>query len=103
MKETELIDQPFSCANNTKSERPKASIGRTGHCSHRCLFVSSAGTPTETCSLEDMCGFGGFDGKAPDQTFRFVLPIWLHAGVVHALLNLLCVFSDTASVIFGLI
>lgn len=52
--------------------------------------------PTETCTLEEICGFGGFDNKDPDQNFRFILPIFLHAGIVHLILNLLWVPSRHA-------
>ncbi|KAI8148568.1 rhomboid family-domain-containing protein [Fennellomyces sp. T-0311] len=44
----------------------------------------------ETCTLEDLCGFGGFGSTAvPDQNFRFITPIFLHAGVVHYVINML--------------
>lgn len=45
---------------------------------------------TDTCTVEQLCGFGGFgpDGIA-DQTFRFVVPIFMHAGVIHFLMNML--------------
>ncbi|KAI8093838.1 rhomboid family-domain-containing protein [Halteromyces radiatus] len=43
----------------------------------------------ETCSLETLCGFGGFNGANPDQSFRFFYPIFMHAGIVHFLLNML--------------
>ncbi|KAL0087044.1 rhomboid family-domain-containing protein [Phycomyces blakesleeanus] len=42
-----------------------------------------------TCTLEELCGFGGFESGIPDQSFRFVLPIFLHAGIVHFLMNML--------------
>lgn len=37
-----------------------------------------------------MCGFGGFkDPLVPDQSFRFVTPIFIHAGIIHLLMNML--------------
>ncbi|KAI8072399.1 rhomboid family-domain-containing protein [Gongronella butleri] len=42
-----------------------------------------------TCTVEQVCGFGGFGGSAPDQTFRFFLPIFMHAGIVHFIVNML--------------
>lgn len=40
--------------------------------------------------MSAICGFGGFDTPADaNQSFRFVLPIFLHAGIVHLLLNVL--------------
>jgi hypothetical protein len=34
--------------------------------------------PTELCSLEDICAFGGFNGAIPNQWFRFITPIFIH-------------------------
>ena len=50
-------------------------------------------------TMSDICGFGGFPATEPNQSFRFVLPIFLHAGVLHLLLNLLaqCISSAQAS------
>lgn len=43
---------------------------------------------TDTCTVEDLCG--GFKTMGvPDQAFRLVLPIFLHSGVVHILINML--------------
>ncbi|KAI8388055.1 rhomboid family-domain-containing protein [Radiomyces spectabilis] len=43
----------------------------------------------ETCTLEQLCGFGGFGGGEPNQSLRFFAPIFLHAGVIHYLMNML--------------
>ncbi|BGP37358.1 hypothetical protein JCM10450v2_001267 [Rhodotorula kratochvilovae] len=55
-----------------------------------------------TCTMSDICGFGGFqivDGPGgPDQAFRVFVPIFLHAGVVHLLLNMLAQCSSSAQV-----
>ena len=56
-------------------------------------------SPSQQCSLSDLCGFspvpnprvGGsvHDSPAPNQWFRFILPIFLHAGIIHIGFNLL--------------
>ncbi|CAG8495023.1 414_t:CDS:2 [Ambispora gerdemannii] len=58
-----LENMPFSCPNAT--------------------------TQNATCSLEDYCGFDGFHGKDPNQWYRFILPIFLHGGLIHIAFNLL--------------
>ncbi|ESZ94848.1 hypothetical protein SBOR_4724 [Sclerotinia borealis F-4128] len=40
------------------------------------------------CSISDLCGFGGV-GATPDQWYRFVLPMFLHAGIIHIGFNML--------------
>ncbi|KAF8632591.1 hypothetical protein AX15_001797 [Amanita polypyramis BW_CC] len=50
---------------------------------------NTANPPNRICTLEDLCSFGGFHGKSPNQWFRFITPIFLHAGLVHLLLNML--------------
>ncbi|CAO3697811.1 unnamed protein product [Rhizopus stolonifer] len=44
---------------------------------------------TDTCTLEELCGFGGFSSGSPDQSFRLVLPIFMHAGILHFFINML--------------
>lgn len=56
-------------------------------------------TISGTCSLSDLCGFAGVpnphvggllsDKPAPNQWFRFITPIFLHAGIVHISFNML--------------
>lgn len=71
---------PFTCPNSTTND----------------------GTdPSNQCSLSELCGFGGVpnpewlgeDGlnqkPEPNQWFRFITPIFLHAGFVHIGFNLL--------------
>lgn len=54
--------------------------------------------PTQLCSLETVCGFGGFHGKDPNQWFRFITPIFLHAGLIHFLLNMFAQWTLSAQV-----
>jgi membrane associated rhomboid family serine protease len=51
------------------------------------------------CSLSELCGLGGVpnpdlsgnidQSPAPNQWFRFIIPIFLHAGLIHIGFNLL--------------
>ncbi|TGJ86673.1 hypothetical protein E0Z10_g2095 [Xylaria hypoxylon] len=71
---------PFQCPNSTSN---------------------SASDSSNMCSLSEACGFGGVpnpewlgvDGldqkPAPNQWFRFITPIFLHAGFIHIGFNLL--------------
>ncbi|KAF9040522.1 hypothetical protein BJ165DRAFT_1490528 [Panaeolus papilionaceus] len=59
---------------------------------------NTANPPTEICSVEELCGFGGFDGGEPNQWFRFITAIFLHAGVVHILLNMLAQLTLSAQI-----
>jgi len=43
---------------------------------------------SSTCSMANICGFGMEEGEKPNQWFRFITPIFLHAGVIHLLFNL---------------
>jgi membrane associated rhomboid family serine protease len=54
--------------------------------------------PAKLCSLSDLCGFGGVPEvyrtdlshqPAPNQWFRFIIPMFMHAGLVHIGFNLL--------------
>ncbi|KAH9898132.1 hypothetical protein C8Q73DRAFT_683743 [Cubamyces lactineus] len=58
----------------------------------------TANPPTLLCSLEDICAFGGFHGETPNQWFRFITPIFLHAGLIHFLLNMLAQLTASAQV-----
>ncbi|CAO3645360.1 unnamed protein product [Mucor hiemalis] len=45
---------------------------------------------TDTCTVEQLCGFGGFGPSGiADQKFRLIVPIFMHAGVIHFLMNML--------------
>lgn len=65
----------------------------------QCLNDTSSTTSATTCTLEQICGFGGFGPNGvPDQTFRFFTPIWLHVGIVHLLINGLVLLTSSAMV-----
>ncbi|KAJ3215582.1 hypothetical protein HDU67_000240 [Dinochytrium kinnereticum] len=49
----------------------------------------STNQPAPSCTLEQICGLGGFNGGEPNQWYRFLIPIFLHGGVVHLLVNML--------------
>ncbi|KAJ8496908.1 hypothetical protein ONZ45_g12260 [Pleurotus djamor] len=59
---------------------------------------NTANPPDRHCSVESICGFGGFDGKEPNQWFRFITAIFLHAGIIHILLNMLAQLSLSAQI-----
>lgn len=58
-------------------------------------------SPSQHCTLSELCGFGGVpepfynstataDQKPePNQWFRFIIPMFLHAGLIHIGFNLL--------------
>lgn len=61
--------------------------------------LASVTSDQASCTMSDVCGFGGWaTGEDPDQTFRFVTPIFLHAGLVHLLLNMLAQWFSCALV-----
>lgn len=53
---------------------------------------------TSICTVEELCGFGGFHGQSPNQWFRFITPIFLHAGIIHILLNMLAQITLSAQI-----
>ncbi|TRM60234.1 rhomboid family-domain-containing protein [Schizophyllum amplum] len=50
------------------------------------------------CTVEELCGFGGFGDEDPNQWFRFITPIFLHAGIVHLLLNMFAQVTVSAQI-----
>ncbi|KAI8620561.1 rhomboid family-domain-containing protein [Chytriomyces sp. MP71] len=48
----------------------------------------SDGTTIYTCTLDQICGMGGLNGQPPNQWYRFIVPVFLHGGVVHLIFNL---------------
>lgn len=47
-----------------------------------------ASSPSNQCSLGQLCGFT-FDYAQPNQWFRFITPMFLHAGIIHIGFNIL--------------
>jgi len=64
-----------------------------------CPNATSLTGNSVTCDLSTLCGFSGVpdphpggsvnDSPMPNQWFRFIVPIFLHAGLVHIGFNLL--------------
>lgn len=51
---------------------------------------NSTDTASDVCSLSELCGMGGVpDDGPPGQWWRFITPIFMHAGFVHIGFNLL--------------
>ncbi|KAJ3417099.1 hypothetical protein HDV05_006958 [Chytridiales sp. JEL 0842] len=77
--------------------RPGTSLdvpGRTIVCpdgiiTNTTAFNPATGLQASTCTAEDICGFGGFNNAPPNQWYRFIIPIFLHGGVLHLLFNML--------------
>lgn len=45
--------------------------------------------PHNQCSLTQLCGLGGSTSDQPNQWYRFITPIFLHAGIIHIGFNML--------------
>ncbi|GAB1517439.1 hypothetical protein RhiTH_000487 [Rhizoctonia solani] len=65
---------------------------------HPAGFNNTANPATELCSVETLCGFGEFKGGDPNQWFRFITPIFLHAGIIHFALNMFAQLTLSAQV-----
>ena len=52
---------------------------------------SDAASPMNHCTLSELCGFGAAPDPtiAPNQWFRFIIPMFLHAGIIHISFNML--------------
>lgn len=50
---------------------------------------SDASNPSNQCTLGQLCGMGGFDYSNPNQWYRFITPMFLHAGIIHIGFNML--------------
>ncbi|KAK7059045.1 hypothetical protein VNI00_001669 [Paramarasmius palmivorus] len=59
---------------------------------------STSNPPDPTCPLAEICGFGLETDDTPNQWFRFITPIFLHAGFIHILLNMFAQLSITAQI-----
>ena len=55
--------------------------------------TTTADTSKYDSTLSDLCGFGGFKitniNQRPNQWYRFIIPIYLHAGIIHIGFNML--------------
>ncbi|KAJ4376271.1 hypothetical protein N0V83_001554 [Neocucurbitaria cava] len=65
-----------------------------------CPNTTSLDAASLTCSLNELCGLGGVPDQSgvtdfkdrshePDQWYRFIVPIFLHAGIIHIGFNML--------------
>ncbi|KUI52685.1 hypothetical protein VP1G_00253 [Cytospora mali] len=66
-----------------------------------CPNTTSSDTSSYTCTLSELCGFGGVpepkysagasmnDKPEPNQWWRFIVPMFMHAGIIHIGFNLL--------------
>lgn len=63
---------------------------------------NSTSSANSVCNLSELCGLGGVpivdDEFAPDQWYRVVTPIFLHAGFLHITFNMLLQLTMGASV-----
>lgn len=54
--------------------------------------TTSTLSASQQCSLNELCGFGDHTystGSPPHQWYRFIIPIFLHAGIIHITFNML--------------
>ncbi|KAJ9148246.1 Rhomboid-like protein [Pleurostoma richardsiae] len=63
--------------------------------------TNDATSPSQQCTLSDLCGFGGVpepyynstatadEKPEPNQWWRFITPMFMHAGIIHIGFNLL--------------
>ena len=86
------------CMHNIESIQ-----NRTSRIDWPCPWTKTndANSIDNKCTLSQLCGFGGvpepkyapgasfLDKPEPNQWFRFIIPIFLHAGIVHIGFNLL--------------
>lgn len=63
---------------------------------------NSTSIDTNVCSLPEICGLSGIavvdDVYAPNQWYRIFIPIFLHAGFLHIIFNLLLQLTMGASI-----
>ena len=69
----------------------KAINGLPANSAWPCANTTSAdSTIANQCTIQQLCGFTGYNDTAqPAQWFRFITPIFLHAGIVHISFNML--------------
>ncbi|KAH8120280.1 rhomboid-domain-containing protein, partial [Phellopilus nigrolimitatus] len=59
----------------------------------------TANPPDKVCPISELCGFGGIGaGETPNQWFRFITPIFVHAGIIHIVLNMLAQMLVSAQI-----
>jgi len=51
--------------------------------------TSDPNSASNHCDLSALCGFSGLNDEHPNQWFRFIVPMFLHAGLIHIAFNLL--------------
>lgn len=66
-----------------------------------CPNTTSSASTAYTCTLSELCGFGGIpepkysldasmnDTPEPNQWWRFIVPMFMHAGLIHIGFNML--------------
>ncbi|THH11749.1 hypothetical protein EW146_g7942 [Bondarzewia mesenterica] len=58
----------------------------------------TANPPDRLCTIRELCGHGEFNGGEPNQWWRFITPIFLHAGFIHIILNMLAQLTAVAQI-----
>ncbi|ETW87399.1 serine protease S54 [Heterobasidion irregulare TC 32-1] len=58
----------------------------------------TANPPDRICTIEELCGHGGFGDGEPNQWWRFITPIFIHAGFIHIILNMLAQLTAVAQI-----
>jgi len=79
---------PVRASNYTVSICPKGVRGSIVNDKGYVNSVTHKLITDNLCSLSDLCGMGGFEDH-PNQWVRFILPIFLHCGIIHILINLI--------------
>jgi len=72
----------YECPNGIKGSMSPMDVPVNKNESNFTLYKSPY-----YCTVNDICGFGA-SGDNPNQWFRFILPIFIHGGFVHLILNL---------------
>ncbi|KAG9642187.1 rhomboid-domain-containing protein, partial [Aureobasidium melanogenum] len=83
------------CMHNMHNIQDRAS----GNITWPCPWATSNTGDDAKCTLSQLCGFGGVpephaggsitDHPYPNQWYRFIIPIFLHAGIIHIGFNML--------------
>ena len=51
--------------------------------------TTSSTASSNQCTLSELCGLGGINLESPNQWFRFITPMFLHAGIIHIGMNMI--------------